>query len=527
MRILSRTTLILLAVFAAIIPTAHAQMEPVVTKRSTFRIPFAFDAAEYEQIGAQEVQLFVSRDGGQTWKHSQSALPSAKRFRFHALQDGQYQFAVRTVDRNQQLHPAGPLTPGLIVKVDASRPIAALDVTETGQQTAQVKWECRDDNLDLTSLRLEYRDARSANWSGVPINRPSGTTKIPLTSGEQTSFRLVAKDTAGNEAIAERSLRARASTVAAIPTVSPGKIAAIPTVNPGKNRTTQLVSMDSTAPGLAFPKTALTSAPALPNARPATTAVRPVAAARSQDVLGPFDLPSSAITRQSRPPVQNQTTAPSLVEHRVVDPTMPRMVNKLQFSLDYGLDDVGPSGLGSVEVYITEDGGQKWWRYGADRDKKSPVVLRVPRDGTYGFVIAARSGAGLGDTPPMPGDTPQATVIVDRTSPRARFDQLQMSDDGRTLLVRWVAEDPNPHDRPIRIEYSQTKAGPWTPMTDWQDNTGKLDWQVSRNVPTQVYIRMLVRDAAGNAGQLVYPQPVLVDMSRPRARITSIKVSAE
>ena len=62
-------------------------------------------------------------------------------------------------------------------------------------------------------------------------------------------------------------------------------------------------------------------------------------------------------------------------------------------------------------------------------------------------------------------------------------------------------------------------------MGDWQQDSGEMKWSVPKGIPSSIHVRMLVRDAADNLGQIVYPQSVLVDMSRPRARITNVKIS--
>ncbi|MFK7818385.1 MAG: hypothetical protein AB8G99_06690, partial [Planctomycetaceae bacterium] len=123
------------------------------------------------------------------------------------------------------------------------------------------------------------------------------------------------------------------------------------------------------------------------------------------------------------------------------------------------------------------------------------------------------------------GDAPHAVVIVDREPPKARFDKVAMSEDGRTLGLNWKTADSNSHRQPVRIEYSASPNGPWVPMANWGTDSGHLSWPVPRDVPTRIHVRMLVRDAAGNIGQIAYPEPVLVDMSRPRARITNVKIS--
>ncbi len=95
-----------------------------------------------------------------------------------------------------------------------------------------------------------------------------------------------------------------------------------------------------------------------------------------------------------------------------------RVVNSRKFQIGYKLQDVGPSGVASVELYITQDNGVTWYRYGVDDDNQSPFQVEVPRDGTYGFMLGVRSGAGLASDPPQNGDLPAIVVAVDLTAPR-------------------------------------------------------------------------------------------------------------
>ena len=53
-------------------------------------------------------------------------------------------------------------------------------------------------------------------------------------------------------------------------------------------------------------------------------------------------------------------------------------------------------------------------------------------------------------------------------------------------------------------------------------NTGKYAWRVPAGLPAKVYLKVSARDAAGNVSEVVTPEPILIDLMKPRAKITSI-----
>src|SRR5213075_1989314 len=101
---------------AALCEAAPIPAAPVYTNKPRFRIPFRYDAAEMQSLGAKEIRLFVSRDRGANWQQVQSVAPEAAKFNFQAPSDGEYWFFVRTLDGKNKQHPEGTATdPGLQV----------------------------------------------------------------------------------------------------------------------------------------------------------------------------------------------------------------------------------------------------------------------------------------------------------------------------------------------------------------------------------------------------------------------------
>ena len=79
--------------------------KPIATNKTRFRIPFKFDAAALQRMNARELQLHVSSDRGLTWELAQTLTPDGGKFEYQAPNDGEFWFAVKTLDGRNQLHP--------------------------------------------------------------------------------------------------------------------------------------------------------------------------------------------------------------------------------------------------------------------------------------------------------------------------------------------------------------------------------------------------------------------------------------
>ncbi len=83
----------------------------------------------------------------------------------------------------------------------------------------------------------------------------------------------------------------------------------------------------------------------------------------------------------------------------------------------------------------------------------------------------------------------------------------------------------HPSDKPISLYYSANPNGPWEPISAWRQDTGSFAWGVGPGVPGQIFVRVMARDAAGNISKIDSNQPLLVDLTRPTARIVDVEVS--
>jgi hypothetical protein len=476
---------------------------PIATRQTLFSIPFNVDQPADPARQPVEVQLLVSHDNGAHWQLYARALPNQKQIPFRTVTDGEYWFAVRTVDRAGRFRPENISGPGLRVIVDTTTPSMKLTAQTGPAGQINVQWQIKELHPKPDSLSLQYRSSPDGPWQTVAIAEKNSTVSDNVQTGEvawwpqpgsrEIQIRAEVSDTAGNKAVSHAQVKIdqNAAPKPGLATMDNGNSDVLQ--SPGAAKTERLAS-------------------------------RPISA----------DSPSGAVPLRVNPPIGNRyqasgekTTDPEL---RQLSPgERPKMINTRLFELDYDLESVGPSGVSRVELWGTRDGGRTWRMFTVDDDNRSPISVSVDEEGIYGFRIVATSGAGLGEQPPKSGDLPSIWVGVDLTKPTARIISAELgkgADDGH-LIINWEASDKMLADRPITIAFSQNPSGPWTTIATGLENTGRYNWTIESRVPPLIYLRLEVRDEAGNLAIHERKEPIALDQLRPTAKIREVRPVAK
>ena len=560
---------------------AAALPKPTHTNKSRFRIPFRFDANALQRMNAREIQLHVSRDHGETWEMTQTLSPDGGKFEFQAVGEGEFWFSVKTLDGRNQLHPQrGSYETGLIVVVDQTPPQLELSARQIAAGQLQVNWKASDINLDANSLKIEYQVSGAGNWESIPVSgRSSGEFVWTVNQTGLIAVRGSVADLSGNVGHSTAQANATAAGVAnekpqpsrrgpiAMPGEDTGTIEheALSAVTPPN---TEIADPDNQMPIItprgALPRYAPASQRLVSSTRSSASQERWPSASVDTGIpavptatIPPVQTPNSDWNSNQfaqTPPVMPPTTPPVATTNPTqVPPFAPsppahsqqtqhygqpaaqrragsreRVVATRRFQINYKLDDIGPSGIGGVELFITEDNGRVWWKYGDDPDQKSPFDVEVPHDGIYGFAIRVRSGAGLSTEPPLPGEPPSIVIAVDQTPPVVELLPIQQGQGTNTnrLMIRWRMIEEHPADRPVSLYYAANLNGPWEPISGWREDTnGTFEWVVGPGVPPQFYVRVMAKDSAGNVGKAETPMPIVVDLQRPSARIVDVEVT--
>jgi len=504
---------------------AEAAAKPIYTNKTRFRIPYNSDPAEMQRLGAREIRLFGSFDRGVRWQPLQSVAPDAGRFDFQAPQDGEYWFSVRTVDRQERLHPSDPLIePGLRVVVDTIEPRLTLDLRQVAPGRVQLSWSAVDENLDLTKFRLEFIQPGVPNWQVVSvIPKPADSTEWSVPEGGVVAVRGSIADLAGNVSQAQTQ-----ATIAPGPAGSGSR--SVPNLREPVAERDVRQETASTATSVPLP-----SAAHYPREGDGTASL--AAQMRS--------LPSFPATEGETPIIHPAPPNSSFVSHRRTDAATPaapaadstsrseperdlrvRHVNSRQFQIGYSIDDAGAAGGMGVVLFITEDDGKTWFRYGEDGDGKSPFEVQVPRAGRYGFTLLVKNAAGLVGTPPQSGERPAIVVVVDETPPQAQLLPLQPGQGAERdkVVIQWAMQDDGAEAGSVALYYAAHRAGPWQLIVQGLPPSGRYAWTPGASVPPQFFVRMEARDAAGNVQLAETSEPFANAATRPTARIEEIDV---
>ena len=211
-----------------------------------------------------------------------------------------------------------------------------------------------------------------------------------------------------------------------------------------------------------------------------------------------------------------------------------QIVNEPEIVVDYEVSKIGPSGLGKIEVWITRDTGATWTRFAEDPDANQATTggqykrtLTLPGQGVYGISLVVKSKAGIGKPAPRAGDIPEMLVEVDTTPPEAQLLELVPDPQRRdTVILSWVATDRNLAPNPVTLEWAANATGPWqiiaANLPNTLQNSGRFPWLLPKSLPSHVYLKLTVRDTAGNEAVAVTREPQLVDLSEPEGRLVRV-----
>lgn len=549
-------------------------------KQRNFRIPINLSPDHRDRV--KEVILLASDDQGETWVPTSRTDPSHPAFSYRASHDGEFWFTVQTRTVDNKVSPSldSHVAPRMKVVIDTEKPTLSLEPDSRRGSVARVRWEAKDRNLDLRSLILEYQVEGVGVWNRVPISNPKliGARAWDAGTSEPLKVRMSVSDRAGNVAEVVTSLpdgTGDAPEAGPSPTETadqppidrlpdtgppPPQIAAGPGFSPVDEeppgqpavatRREREPTPTSRTPGATGRRARPPAAdwepdPGLPPARPApgarTRAPREPARAASAGAQDIF--PSS---NEPRPAEPNSAFAPGAANSpragRAAPPDATRggaasagsgalLVGSPRFKLQYAVDDAGPKGPATVELWVTRDGGRSWQHLSEDPDRASPIDVNLGGEGTFGISLVARSAAGLGDQPPVDGEPPRSWVEVDTTPPTVQLDPVQVGNGPNSgkVAITWRAADLHLAPRSVAIFWRADDPGAsWQPLVEGQENSGRYIWTVPTTVPTRFHIRVEAVDSVGHRGyaETTDSGPVMVDRSRPRSRIIGLDTNA-
>jgi hypothetical protein len=534
---------------------AAQQPAPFVTKQNDVEIPFNVRPGTNAENQPSSVRIYVSWDRGQNWHFYDERKAEDGRFRFRAKQDGEFWFATQTVDRSGRPDSAEPRRPQLRLVIDTQRPKLLVQAHVTGAGAVNLSWSAADATLIASSLRLEYQDAGGSGgpWQAIEASSPTTNattitgqaTFVPAVSSRTINLRAEIADSAGNLAYYSQ----RIALTPPKPKDAGNSLAFDPSAtrwpeakSPGQDVNSQIAA-DTPRPGGGDDEKV--RIPAVVN-NPFAGPGRLASNSPSPESLSTENLPLPGGEPPSVEPLPTQPgpnfpepPLPPMVEimptpqpAEPIDPASaerPRLTNSRRFSLEYDIQSVGPEGVQAVELWGTNDGGRTWTKWGTDPDKASPFDVEVSREATYGFRIVVAGKNGLATSTPQSGDAADIWVNVDLTRPTAKLTGAVYGQGAAAgkLDIRWQADDANLGGRPVTLAIGDRPDGRFMPIATGLPNTGEYFWEYDPRSPRQIYLRLEVRDDAGNVAIDQLTEPIKVEGLEPKGQIRGFKPAGE
>jgi hypothetical protein len=528
-------------------PSAQAEA-PYVTRRQLLRIPLDLrDVAGGEMVS---VQTFFSIDQGRTWrKYKLVDVPPDRQdfLEFLPPQDGEYWLtAVRLDETRAATFSLAHLSPQKRIIFDWQKPKLVLMPEAAPNGEVLVAWEATDERLDPATLVVEYQaGGKDSEWLPIEID-PRDVTAIdgglegrarfqPPPTARLVNVRAGIRDKAGNPASVQRVIALAASgasdspatrTVKSMTPIHPDALAAAkpidltPNPPPAETRSAPAWTKRPTNPraepiGQRLGSGAFGEVPAFEKQSPGRLAGFP----RQRDDVGPVTSDEAPPTAASSQPTQPEPP-PELDPYA----EKPRLLNKKRFNLDYDVESVGVAGVADVELWGTSDRGQSWMKWGADPDLKSPLEVDVSNEAVYGFRIVVVSRNGLTSPPPRPGDPADVWVQIDCTPPQCRLTSVTygQGEEAGKLDIRWEAADASLAERPVTLLMSDRPDAGYSVIAAGLPNSGQYLWPYDPRAPQLIYLRLEVRDEAGNLGSYQLTEPIRVEGLTPKGRIRSV-----
>lgn len=555
---------------------------PLATNRRSFFIPVTVDPPTSEHV-PKEVHLLVSSDRGKTWSTAARHGAASKGFAFRAQADGEYWFASRTLDAQGKAKPAGQTEAELQIVIDTAQPKIELDAAVAASGEVKAAWRISDASLTPEGVRVEYQsgDSLKPAWENVTLDPALQTASdgqvlgsaawSPTSANRVIDVRIMAKDRAGNLATDVRRVflpRRSDVPISKLPEYPARKTAPTgpdPTGDPFTSRQfgaggtfnaakpTPLPPIEEKPSGTPWPADnklppppspqdkVADSVAALPTeplarapgevappvsdrvlARPSSTGASPYIWRPDGEVDSPYSEPTEPAPLTSNAITDYPSQFVPEASGGGID--KPQLTNSKSFSLDYDVDSVGPSGMRAAELWVTIDGGQTWEKWGEDEDKRSPFEIQVQSERTFGFRMVIVANNGLATRSPEPGDPADLWVAIDSTKPNVRLSQAAygQGEHAGQLDIRWEADDEHLGPRPVSLFFSETPDGPFTTLAAGLPNNGQHFWTIDPRTPRQLYLRLEVRDEAGNVGTDQTAEPVSLEGLSPKGRIRAV-----
>ena len=522
--------------FSAVASENSARLPELVrTTQRHFAIPFQLPKPATPDAAAQQVEMSVSTDFGLTWTPAGSTSPPNSSVPFEANTDGEYWFRIRAIDQKNRAR--GSEGPDARVLVDAAAPRLSGRVWKGSDGEIMCRYAAADDSINMDSILFQYRQT-SGDWKSI-ATEPVPSSRSPAhLIGEEIwwagqeidglTVKISVADTAGHRTTKQFSM------LPTDPNVSQSDLAneiiapALPSPLAGSKRRTQSVVVKDPlsnaqnmgkdwqpTPGNSWsdgePVAYTQQSPV--QARTAQGRIEGVSTTPLLTISSPTL--ADAIEEKLKNPDSSQNQETSFVAEYQGSPLHLMRVHSFSWEYSFNVpeDLQGPF---RVELWSTRDGGTSWERIAVDEDTASPIDVEFQGEGLFGCRLEIVRDIPGPPISPRAGESPSTWIGIDTTPPQVTSLDVTMVDgnDSDAFEIRYAFEDPLAIPNSVRLSYSPHQTGPWATIATAQAINGTFNWKPHRSLPSRVFVRIEMPDAAGNIGESTTLEPITLRTAR-------------
>jgi hypothetical protein len=510
--------------------------ELVRTTQRQFAIPFRLPKPATPDAKVQQVEMSVSTDFGLTWTPAGSTSPPHSSIPFEANTDGEYWFRIRAIDQKNRAR--GGEGPDARVLVDAAAPRLSGRVWKGADGEIVCRYAAADDSINVDSILFQYRQT-SGDWKSIATEPVLSRSSPAHLIGEEIwwagqevdelTVKISVADSAGHRTTKQFSM------LSADPNVSQSDLAneiiapALPSPLARSNRQTQSVVVknpisETNTIGVGWQPT-----PGNPwsDGEPVPFSQHSPAQARTahdRNEAGGSTAPlltissptlADAIEEKLRKPSSSQNPETGFVAEYQGRPLHLMRVQSFrwEYSFDVPEDLQGPF---RVELWSTRDGGHSWERIAVDEDTVSPIEVEFQGEGLFGCRLEIVRDIPGPPISPRAGESPSTWIGIDTTPPQVTSLDVTTVDGNESdaFDIQYAFEDPLAIPDSVRLSYSPHKTGPWATIATDQATNGTFNWKPHRSLPSRVFVRIEMPDAAGNIGESITLDPITLRTAR-------------
>jgi hypothetical protein len=257
------------------------------------------------------------------------------------------------------------------------------------------------------------------------------------------------------------------------------------------------------------------------------------------------------------PPAPPLPAAPKFTPLAAVpEGVTPAYVNLSRVRIKYEVTKAGPSGVGTVELWLKDKNG---WSKAADVKSGEPLEAELPADGAYGLKVVPVSGQGVRGAGPVKDTAPDLWVMRDTVKPAvtvtvtpAAKKLAPLPPDAAPFVVEVFIDEANLDCQSLVFTWRdaaakkgepevasplftgadlakgklETKIGTFTLRKDKDKPNANakmvFDWTPAADVPARVTIGVEAADRAGNKDAA--RAEIGTDLTEPAAKVTGVQV---